>query len=304
MHAQMTSWKALTIKVKRQYIDPLSGFLYLRRCVGLTYDEIIIDERSTLPERTEEDVTDVIAYFPRTSDVRMIAEELREFVAGLPRQDGSFAVDSVEVEDFGWADRWKEFFRPIKIGRSVTVTPSWEKWEAEEGETVIIIDPGEAFGTGSHETTRLCIELIEKEFERAVPEKCLDIGCGTGILGIVMAKKGAKKVLGIDIDNKAVLAANKNARVNSTETSFQAKNRPLKIIGEEFDFLTANIIAETLLSMISDISTLLGRGGRAVLSGILIEKTDWVAKEFQNNGFHIADKSFLGMWSAVVLIKE
>jgi ribosomal protein L11 methyltransferase len=198
----MTSWKALTIKVKRQYIDPLSGFLYLRRCVGLSYDEITIDERSTLPERTAEDVTDVTAYFPRTSDVRMIAEELREFVAGLPRQDGSFAVDSVEVEDFGWADRWKEFFRPIKIGRSVTVTPSWEKWEAEEGETVIIIDPGEAFGTGSHETTRLCIELIEKEFEREVPEKCLDIGCGTGILGILMAKKGAKEVFGIDIDNQ------------------------------------------------------------------------------------------------------
>lgn len=304
IQAQMKRWKALKIKVKRRYIDPLCGFLYLRGSVGLSYDEIVIEETSLLPDQPGSDFTDLTAYFPTTADTRTIARELADFVARLPKEAHGYAVDSVEVEDFGWADRWKEFFRPLKVGRAVTVTPSWETYEAPAGETVMVIDPGQAFGTGSHETTRLCIELIEKEFDRSVPERCLDIGCGTGILGILMAKKGARNVLGVDIDDKAVRTANRNARRNGTGGSFRATNRPLGAIGGKFDFLSANIIAETLVSMKSDFFNLLGRGGRAVLSGILVEKKDWVVEEFQGGGFHVTDSSFLGIWSAVAMKKE
>lgn len=300
----MTRWKALKIRVNRGYIDPLSGFLYPRGCVGISYDEIKTDEADLVPELSADGVTDVTAYFPFKSDAREIARDLGEFMSGLPRIDGNYAVDSIEVEDFGWADKWKEFFRPIKIGATVTVTPSWEKGGLPSEGTTLIIDPGEAFGTGSHETTRLCIELIEQEFARSLPGKCLDIGCGTGILGILMAKLGAREVLGVDIDMKAVEAANKNSRVNSTESTFRAITRPVSMIGEKFDFLSANIIAETLVSMKDDISSLLGNSGRAILSGILIDKSDWVRGEFKKIGFHVANSAFLGTWSAVALKKD
>lgn len=300
----MTQWKALKIRVKRRYIDSLSGFLYPRGCIGISYDETTIDENSTLPEQKEDDLTDVTAYFSSSSDSRKVAKELRDFVSGLPRMDGSYAIESVEVQDFGWADKWKEFFSPIRIGRSITVTPSWEKRRASGGETVLVIDPGEAFGTGSHETTRLCIELIEREFEKSLPEKCLDIGCGTGILGILMAMLGAREVLGIDIDSKAVVAANENSRVNGTETTFRAIDRPIDTIREHFDFLSANIIAESLISMKEEIFSLLTAGGRAVLSGILIDKTEWLTDEFHRTGLNLIETSFLGTWSAVTLKKE
>jgi ribosomal protein L11 methylase PrmA len=133
----MTQWKALKIRVKRRYIDPLSGFLYPRGCMGISYDEIIIDENSTLPKQKEDGLTDVTAYFSFTADSRKIAKELRYFVSGLPRMDGSYAIESVEVQDFGWADKWKEFFSPIRIGRSVTVTPSWEKRRASAGDAAL-----------------------------------------------------------------------------------------------------------------------------------------------------------------------
>lgn len=302
-HVVAKGWKALKIRIRRTFIDPLSGFLYPRGCLGISYDEITLNETSLLPREPTDGMTLVTAYFPFTEDARAVAEDLGPFVANLLNGDDHFAVDSVEVEDFGWAHTWKEFFRPIKIGKSVTVTPSWERGKCSPAETLLVIDPGEAFGTGSHETTTLCIEIIEREFEKQTPERCVDIGCGTGILGILMAKKGAKHVVAIDVDKKAVEISNKNALINDVGSLFWATDLPVGDLGERFDFLTANIIDETLLSMKDTIFSLLGEGGRAVLSGILKENTDWVAEEFHRAGFLRSRTFSLGIWSAILLEK-
>jgi ribosomal protein L11 methyltransferase len=119
-----------------------------------------------------------------------------------------------------------------------------------------------------------------------------------------MATLGAREVLGIDIDPKAVVAANENSRVNGTETTFRAIDRPVGTVREQFDFLSANIIAETLISMKEEIFSLLAAGGRAVLSGILIDKTEWLTDAFHGTGLNLVETSFLGIWSAVTLKKE
>ncbi|MBI5343106.1 MAG: 50S ribosomal protein L11 methyltransferase [Deltaproteobacteria bacterium] len=220
------------------------------------------------------------------------------------KDPGSF-VSAAEISDFGWAEKWKEFFLPRKVGRRLVVRPSWEPYEAADGEVVLTIDPGQAFGTGTHETTRLCLQYIEDVFDTVPPpRRVLDVGTGTGILGIAAARLGAACVLGIDTDPKAVEVAEENARINGVADRFAATFNPLSTAEGTYDLVLANILAEILIDLKGEILSRCAVGGTLILSGILDEKSGWVEEEYRSEGVRLIERKTDGQWAALLLRRE
>ncbi len=294
-------WKALKIVMKRESIEDLAPFFFSRGCTGISYDDVRIGETEPLPDLPAEGMTMVHAYFPRDCNVRNVACELSTHIVSLGAFKTLKSVESVEVTDFGWAQKWKEFFTSQRIGGSIVVVPSWESYEGKGEEIVLVIDPGQAFGTGSHETTRLSMELIKDAFRGVPPGPCLDIGCGTGILGILMAKLGASRVTALDIDSQAVETSKRNVLINNVRDIVSPSTTRIENLTGHFDLIAANILPEPLVKLKGEIRRLLSREGKAILSGILNEKREWVLAEFDEAGIHPLDVKEEGMWSALIL---
>lgn len=306
----MTRWKSITVETRREAVDAVSHFFTAQGALGMAYDEQRFgpdgDPADPLPP--PEEVTQLTAYFPWDADLASLKGEFLEF---LPVLDESFGPDcgsfvsASEITDLGWAEKWKEHFKPQRIGRRITVRPSWEPYRAGPDEVVLTVDPGQAFGTGTHETTRMCLRLIERLFGSGKPPaRVLDFGTGTGILGIAAARLGAERTLGTDIDPKAVETANENARINGVADRFRAENTPLLSIRERFDLIVANILAEILVDLKREIAALCDPGGRLILSGILSEKEDWVAKEYAAERFSVESRTREGQWVALLLRRK
>ncbi len=192
-----------------------------------------------------------------------------------------------DVNEEDWAESWKKFFYPRKISGRFVIKPTWREYEAEEGEEVLELDPGMAFGTGTHPTTRLCIHFMEAYLR---PGDCfLDVGTGSGILMIAADKLGASRMTGVDKDEDAVAVAAENMAQNRIpeEKYSLAPGYLTEGIGEKFDFIAANILTEVILQLLPALPGLLAEGGIFVCSGIIGEKRQWVAEEMEKQGFRI-----------------
>lgn len=306
----MTRWKSFTVETRRDAVDAVSHFFTGHGSLGLAYDERLFgpkgDPADPLPPPAE--VTRLTAYFPWETDLHALKKEFLEFLPVLAESFGGAPgafVSAAEITDFGWAEKWKEHFTARKVGRRLVVKPSWEAYGAGPDDVVLTIDPGQAFGTGTHETTRMCLALTEELFrERPAPARVLDVGTGTGILGIAAVKLGAESVLGIDTDPKAVEVANENARINAVADRFTACATPLERVEGEFDLVQANVIAEILVDMKKEIVSRVRPGGGIILSGILAAKADWVAEEYAEEGARCAERREDGDWAALLLRRE
>ncbi len=306
----MTRWKSFTVETRQEVVDALSHFFMDHGSLGMAYDERRFgpdgDPADPLPPPDE--VTRLTAYFPWDADLHVLKRAFLDFLPVLAesfgRDAGSF-VSAAEISDFGWAEKWKEYFVPRKVGRSLVVKPSWEPYEAAPGEVVLTIDPGQAFGTGTHETTRLCLQFLEEVFDAGPPpRRVLDIGTGTGILGIAASKLGAACTLGIDTDPKAVEVAEENARINGVAERFAATFRPLSAAEGTFDLVLANILAEILIDLKGEIVSRCAPGGTVILSGILEEKGGWVEEEFRSEGARLVERKTDGQWTALILRRD
>lgn len=303
------SWNVFVVTARRDAIDAVCAFLLDRGSLGTMYDEMHIgdegDPADPLPPPPE--VTTISAWFPAESDLAALRED---FLAFLPRLEESFGRGAAAfgsaraVADDGWGEKWKEHFKPEKVTERIVVCPSWERYDPAPGERVIVMDPGQAFGTGSHETTRLCLALLEEALlSPSPPASVLDVGTGTGILAIAAALLGAGSVLGIDNDPLAVEAARENGERNGVERRFRASAEPLASLGGEYELVLANLIAETLVALKREIVARCAPGGLLVLSGILAPKADWVASEFAECGASLAERRTDGQWAALLLRK-
>lgn len=304
----MTRWKSFTVEVRREAIDAVTQFLMDRGSLGMAYDEQLLgasgDPADPIPPPPA--VTRLTAYFPWETDLWELKRGFLEFLPVLAESFGAGpeAFDSAtEITDSGWAEKWKEHFRARKIGRRLVVKPSWEEYPGDGGEVVLTIDPGQAFGTGTHETTRMCLRFVEGAFDLgpASPRTVLDIGTGTGILGIAAALLGAERVLGVDTDPVAVEVAARNAQLNGVGTAFRAEGTTLAAIEGEFDLVIGNLIAEILVDLCPALVARCAPGGRMVLSGILTEKSGWVVEEFVGHGATLVEEATDGEWSALLL---
>ena len=252
----------------------------------------------------------VTVYLEDDEEGRAKAENARAAVDGLKNMAaaGVFGEDvdlgplTVEIrtdDDSEWKDKWKEYFKPAKISKSIVVKPTWEEYTAKEGEKVLEIDPGMAFGTGTHETTSLCVRLMEDYMKPG--DKVLDVGCGSGILAIVGAMLGAGEVLGVEIDPVAVEIAQENILLNHTENVARAQFGDLtKGIDFKADVVVANLMADLVMLLSKDVAKHMLPGAKYISSGILVEKAPVVSECMKELGFKIIEIKQDGMWCAIV----
>lgn len=271
------------------------------------YDWDYVDE-SVLALRDKE--PQVTVYMNDDDEGRAAAENLRHAVDGLKSQAasglfgekadlGPLSVEMTLCDDSGWKDKWKEYFKPAKVGKTIVVKPTWEDYESQPGEKVLEIDPGMAFGTGTHETTSLCIRLMEEYMKPG--DKVLDVGCGSGILSIAGALLGAGEVLGIEIDPVAVDISKENIALNHVENVARAQYGDLtKGVDFKANVVVANLMADLVMLLSRDVASHMLPGGVYISSGILDEKVVKVVDTMRGLGFRILEVRQDGMWCAVV----
>ncbi len=214
-------------------------------------------------------------------------------------------VELIGVNEEDWADSWKQYYKPIKTGKRIVIVPVWEKYEKAEDELVVLMDPGMAFGTGTHETTRLCASLLEKYQQPG--DKMLDVGCGSGILAICAAKLGASECFACDIDPVSVRIAKENAEINGTpqvvaEVSDLLRSVP-KISGG-YDICCANIVADVIIRMAPDIGEYLAEDAHLIVSGIITERAEEVTAALDAAGLKLHDELRENGWFAGVVVKK
>ena len=226
--------------------------------------------------------------------------EYKEFLeTRLPALNinGEISLEGMNEDD--WAESWKQYYKPVPLGR-VTVVPAWEKYEAKEGEIIVRMDPGMAFGTGTHETTRLVIRLMQDELKGG--ERLLDVGTGSGILSICASKLGAKTCNAYDIDPVAVKVARDNALADGCHNITVGVSdllRGVDLSEGKYDFCVANIVADIIIRMLPDVKDYVKEGAPLILSGIIGERADEVREAVIKNGFtvekEIKENDWVGM---------
>ena len=212
---------------------------------------------------------------------------------------GTLRVTRSEDDDAKWKDRWKEYFKPSRISQRIVVKPTWEPYERKADDLVIEIDPGMAFGTGTHETTSLCIRMLERYLKE---DYCvLDVGCGSGILSVAAAMLGAGEVLGVEIDPVAVQVARENVDLNDVGAKVSVQQGDLTS-GLDFtaDLVVANLMADLVMILSEDVARHMNSGGLFISSGILTEKEEAVASHLKQHGFDIVEIAEDGQWCCIV----
>lgn len=252
--------------------------------------------------------TCIILYLEDSQTGKEKLEMIREKIDALKKSEnegvyGRLLVENILVCDEDWKDNWKKFFKPTRISSRIIVKPTWEPYEKiSDKEIVINVDPGMAFGTGTHETTSMCLRLLEKYIESGV-DSVLDLGCGSGILAISASLLGAKESIGIDIDPNAITVSIDNIKLNGLADKVNVYQGDLtKGIDIKADIIVANLVTELILVLLKDIKKHLKGKGIFISSGILIEKQEIIAEALRESGFKIIDILNEGDWAAVCAV--
>ena len=212
----------------------------------------------------------------------------------------SYEIMTDNISEAEWADNWKKFFKVTEIGSRLVIRPSWEEYDNKENRVVLSIDPGAAFGTGTHATTKMCLQFLEKYVNK--DSTMLDIGSGSGILSIAAALLGAKKVDGVDIDPVAVKVAKENADINDVGDKLHFILGDLcDKISEKYDIVCANIVADVIISLLENVEDYLNDDAMFICSGVIDIREDDVKAAFLKYGFEIFDEADCENWRAFVL---
>lgn len=214
-------------------------------------------------------------------------------------------VDVIGVDEDDWADAWKQYYKPVKCGKNIVIVPLWEKYDAKDTDVIIKMDPGMAFGTGTHETTRLCLSLMEKHLKKDMT--VLDMGTGSGILAIYAAKMGAEKIDAYDIDPVAVKVAKENFVENSVQDKIFCKVSDLMQNAdktrEKYDFVCANIVADIVIRLSECMGDYVKKDGLCAVSGIIEPQAERVKTAVCDKGFVLIDELKENDWCAFVFKK-
>lgn len=304
----MDKWIQIKATADNKYLDDLCAVM------GMVDNSLMIEDYSDVEKDLDGVYGDLIDEELLKKDktkasVSVFIPEIKSPVEseGFVRQrflelDIPATVEIIGVSEEDWADSWKKYYHPIKTGKRIVIVPVWEQYEKSEGELVVLMDPGMAFGTGTHETTRLCASLLEKYIKGG--DKMLDVGCGSGILAICAAKLGATSCFACDIDENAVRIANENAELNNTPCVKAVKSDLLKQVeGRGYNICCANIVADVIIRMAPDIADYIDDDGILIVSGIITERKDETVEALNNNGWTLEDFMEERGWFAGVLKK-
>lgn len=301
-------WVEIIIKAKREMEDAISNILYEVGSSGVVIEDssLVLYERDwdyIDPKLLEiEDDIIIKGYLPEGIDFPEKIALIKDRLSLLSEIFGYNLKDIVitEVNEKEWENEWKKYYKPIRIGDRIVIKPTWEKYEKkDENEIIIELDPGMAFGTGTHETTVMCIKALEKYVKPGM--SVFDIGCGSGILSIVSAKLGASKVIAVDRDEVAVGVAKENVNINEVEDRvFVNLGDLLKDIDDKADVIVANIIADVIIRLIDDMDKYMNSGSVAILSGIIKDREEGVKRKLEDRNFEIIETMEMGEWVAII----
>lgn len=246
----------------------------------------------------------VTGYLPVSDSSNILLEQIRRQMSELSGHDIFITIETGMVDEKDWENSWKEFFHVSRISSRIVIKPEWRTYEPEPGDIVIAIDPGMAFGTGTHPSTSMCLQLMDTHFLPGF--SFLDVGTGSGILMIAAAKLGASFSEGIDNDEMAVEVARQNLSKNQIlpERFHLACTTLDKFHLKTYDFIAANIIARVIIGILDDIHKRLAPEGIAILSGLVIEQEDMILSALERHHFKIIQKNTGGEWLSLAIQKE
>jgi ribosomal protein L11 methyltransferase len=304
-HRQARTWLRITLTVAPELSDVVAGFLAVLTGRGV--------ETSTGGSGATIPMARVIGYLPQDDNDKDLGEQLTRidlFIEALTKQfpdRPAFArqLDTIQEED--WGRNWKVHFKPLPITRRLVIKPTWERYEAGADELVIEMDPGLAFGTGHHASTRLALTLIDEIFAAAgtKPARALDVGTGTGILAMGCALFGSREVIAIDNDPDAVAAAKDNVAANHLEKIVSVSGDDLASLDGPFDLISANITRDVLRELAPDLVRLLTPGGRLILAGILRNGQDEaIVRQYTGLGLVHDRTTTKDEWAALVFHRD
>lgn len=315
-------WTKLTLSTMAEAVDLVSDMLSELGIEGIEIiDNVPITEQEKkamfidiLPELNTEDKTALVSfYLDEDENIQYTLDKIHDGLKELSAftDIGTGNIEISETEDTDWINNWKAYFKPFRIDETIVIKPTWEKLdEVKATDLIIEIDPGTAFGTGSHETTKLCILGIKKYIKPGI--RLLDVGCGSGILSIIGAKLGAAEVTGTDIDPNAVKAAYENAEVNRIGSDVLTILNGDIITDEDlqkdagfecYNMAVANILADIIIPLSAEIGRHIKHGGIFISSGIINTKKEAVKEAILKNGFKILEINEMGDWVSIVAQK-
>ena len=308
-YGTVTDWTQIRVTVRLQDLDTLTAVMSmvsnnlqiedysdidLKTCYGDLIDESILNADKT--------IASVSVYLPAERSIAeamtFIRERLKE--ASLD----PIKVETVGVHEEDWANSWKDYYKPLRIGKRLVIVPAWEKYEEGENDLIVRMDPGMAFGTGTHETTRLVIELLEKYTKPGC--RMLDVGTGSGILAICASKLGAGECFAYDIDPMAVRVANENIKDSGLSNIHCEVSDLLKQADRSrpYDLICANLVADIIIRMVPDLSPFMAEHTVLLASGIISARADDVIACFDKYGYRIVEKSVENDWCALAVKKK
>ncbi len=310
-------WAEISIHTTNEAIEPISNILHEAGAGGVVIEDSfdLVKEREDHfgeiyeldPDDYPEEGVIIKAYFPVNSFLKETVEEIKQSINNLMLYDinvGKNTVTISEIDDEDWSTAWKKYYHPVKVSERFTIVPTWEEYTpAHKDELLIELDPGMAFGTGTHPTTVMCIRALEKTVNKG--DTVIDVGTGSGVLSIASALLGAEKVLALDLDDVAVSAAKENVKLNRVEDRVAVKkNNLLDGIHEKADVIVANILAEVIVRFIDDASALLKKDGYFIASGIILPKKEMLKEELLKAGFDIVNLLQIDDWLAFICRKK
>ena len=304
-----TQWTQIRVTVKLERLDDLVAIMSmvsnnlqiedysdidLKTCYGDLIDESILNADKT--------IASVSVYLPAERSVPECLAFLKERFAQSDLEDAK--IETVGVNEEDWANSWKAYYKPIKIGERLVIVPAWEKYTPSEGELIVRMDPGMAFGTGTHETTRLVIKLLESYTKPGC--RMLDVGTGSGILAICASKLGAGECRAYDIDPMAVRVANENIKDSGLKNITCEVSDLLRQVDQSrpYDLICANIVADIIIRMTPDVGALMHENTVLLASGIIMERSEDVVECFEQNGFRIVERLEENGWCGLAVMKK
>ncbi|SFL33293.1 ribosomal protein L11 methyltransferase [Paenibacillus sp. 1_12] len=324
-------WHEVTVNTTEEAIEMVSNFIHELGAGGVSIEEsgTLNKERDTsfgqLYDRPLNDIPEGFAviqgYFSKDVDMADVMEKLQASVAQLSEYDidtGNPTFGLKEVDDEDWADAWKQYFKPVRISERLTIKPTWEEYTPEAEELIIELDPGMAFGTGTHATTSLCLRALETVIKEG--DDVIDVGTGSGILSIAAAKLGARHVLAVDLDPVAVESALDNTTLNGLANRITVKQSDLlQVLNESasgdiekasalgvrvpVQVVVANILAEIILLFVQEVYDVLEQGGVYVVSGVISSKAELVEQGLTAVGFTVTERVEDQDWVVIIARK-
>ncbi len=320
-------WYEVRVSTKREAYDAISDMIMsigangvviddpkgiLEEITGADTPDYLYDyiEEDILSETYDDGIVTIKGYFPETKNADELIKLISDKISGISKyiEIGKVKIEYSELYEDDWANNWKAYYKPFNITRDIIIKPSWEDYSINNDGILIEMDPGMAFGTGTHETTRMCALLLEKFIQSG--DNLIDVGSGSGILSIISAKLGAEKIIALDVDEDAVNATKNNCKVNNvchkvkvfkgTLDSFSKLEKYFNY--EKSDVVVANIIADVIINLCEAVRLCTKRKGLFIASGIIKDKKDSVLSKYLENGFDCEQIVEEGEWVAIVFI--